>query len=156
MFILCACNEPKKKLPENQDKEYISESQNEQRESNVTHILYEQSEDENGEKYNIPSQDNADKKILSQLKDQDLTLTKHAKCRMSCRKVSDEEIMEALDEGSINYKKSDTHDKPCPTYAVEDRSDDGQLLRIVFAACSHETKVVTVIDLETDYACNCY
>ncbi len=153
---MSACQEPQNNNPENQDKGYISESQIEQRENNVTHILYEQNENDNGEKYSIPSQNKDDKLILTRLKGQELILTKHAKCRMSCRKVSDDEIMEVLDEGSINYSKSDTHDKPCPTYAVEDRSEDGQLLRIVFAACNHETKVVTVIDLETDYACNCY
>jgi len=156
LFLLKGCKEPKTSPPENNSNDYISESQNEQRESNITHVLYEQKDDEDLAKKPVTSQDIEDKIILEQLKEHELYLTKHAKCRMSCRQVSDDEIMEALDEGSINYRKSDTHDKPCPTYAVEDRSEDGQLLRIVFAACSHETKVVTVIDLENDYSCNCY
>ncbi len=128
----------------------------EQRESNITHILYEQNEAETSKHTSTAKQTSEDKEILAQLKARHLTLTKHAKCRMSCRQINNDEIIEVLDEGIINYKKSDTHDKPCPTYAIEDRSEDGQLIRIVFAACNHETKVVTAIDLETDYACNCY
>ena len=32
--------------------------------------------------------------------------TKHAKCRMDCRNISEKEIMEVVREGHINYAKS--------------------------------------------------
>jgi len=81
--------------------------------------------------------------------------TKHAKCRMDCRYISKEEINFIREEGNINYRKSNLEDKPCPTIAKEGRSKDGQMLRIVFAECDDETKVVTAIDLENKYKCNC-
>jgi len=81
--------------------------------------------------------------------------TKHAKCRMDCRYISKEEINFIRKNGNINYRKSDMDDQPCPTIAKEGRSKDGQMLRIVFAECDTETKVVTAIDLENEYKCNC-
>jgi len=81
--------------------------------------------------------------------------TKHAKCRMDCRHISKEEINFIRAEGNINYRKSDLEDQPCPTIAKEGRSKDGQMLRIVFAECDYETKVITAIDLENEYTCNC-
>lgn len=81
--------------------------------------------------------------------------TKHAKCRMDCREISKEEINFIREKGNINYRKSDMEDKPCPTIAKEGRSKDGQMLRIVFAECDNETKIVTAIDLENEYECNC-
>lgn len=62
---------------------------------------------------------------------------------------------EMMKEGTINYKKSDVNAKPCPTYAVEGITSDQQKVRIVFAQCDHTTKVVTVIDLNHDYPCDC-
>lgn len=93
--------------------------------------------------------------VLSELESQEIIYTKHARCRMGCRHINENEVMDALEHGQINYRKSNTNDQPCPTYAVETRSPDGQLVRIVFADCGEVTKVVTVIDLETDFSCNC-
>lgn len=82
--------------------------------------------------------------------------TKHARCRMDCRHVSEAEVLQIISAGTINHKKSGAHDKPCPTVAYEGRSDDNQLLRIIVADCEPKDKIVTVIDLETDYKCDCY
>ena len=84
-----------------------------------------------------------------------LDYTAHAKCRMDCRKISRSEVEFINKEGKINHYKSDPDDKPCPTIAKEGRTDDGQMVRIVFAACPTETKVVTAIDLEKNYDCYC-
>ncbi len=86
----------------------------------------------------------------------ELIYTKHAKCRMDCREVSKSEVIEIIAGNRINTQKSDYNDKPCPTIAYEGRSSDGQLLRVVVADCEPKDKVVTVIDLETDYKCDCY
>ncbi|HTO14811.1 MAG TPA: DUF4258 domain-containing protein [Edaphocola sp.] len=85
-----------------------------------------------------------------------LTYTKHARCRMDCRNISEEEIREVLREGIINQKKSNNNQKPCPTYAIEDRVKDGTKLRIVFAKCPDQIKVITCIDLENEFECDCY
>ena len=81
--------------------------------------------------------------------------TEHAKCRMQCRHISQEEVEEIMQEGKINYNKSDVHARPCPAYALEGITKDNQRVRIVFGQCDLKTKVVTVIDLDTEWACEC-
>lgn len=84
-----------------------------------------------------------------------LEYTDHAKCRMQCRKITQAEVEEIMKEGKINYAKSDVNDHPCPTYALEGITSDQQRVRIVFAQCDFKTKVVTSIDLDTDWECHC-
>jgi len=84
-----------------------------------------------------------------------LEYTRHAKCRMECRHISDDEVREILETGTINNARTDVTDKPCPSYALEGRTRDNQQVRIVFGQCETSTKVITVIDLETDWSCHC-
>lgn len=84
-----------------------------------------------------------------------LEYTQHAKCRMQCRHVTQEEVKFILQNGQINYKKSEASGRPCPTYALEGYSPEQQHLRIVFAQCDTKTKVVTCIDLDQDFECHC-
>jgi len=84
-----------------------------------------------------------------------LEYSEHARCRMSCRKISKAEVEEIMEEGKINYNKSDLQTARCPRYALEGITRDDQRVRIIFAQCNEKTVVVTVIDLETDYACDC-
>lgn len=84
-----------------------------------------------------------------------LEYSKHASCRMQCRKISKTEVEEIMRDGKINYNKSDIQNARCPRYAVEGITRDNQRVRIVFAQCNEKTVVVTVIDLETDFACDC-
>lgn len=85
----------------------------------------------------------------------DLEYTKHAKCRMDCRHITQEEVQEILQNGTINERKSNENDRPCPTYAVEGTTSENQQLRIVFAQCDNITKVVTCIDLGKEWQCDC-
>lgn len=84
-----------------------------------------------------------------------LEYTKHALCRMDCRKISKSDIQDIMLNGEINYAKTDVNDKPCPTYALQGYTNDGQRIRVIFAQCETETKVVTCYDLEKDYECHC-
>ena len=84
-----------------------------------------------------------------------LKFTEHARCRMQCRKISNEEIEEIMVNGKVNYKKSNLKDTRCPTYALEGVTRDEQRVRIVFGQCNEFTNVITVIDLETDWSCDC-
>ena len=81
--------------------------------------------------------------------------TQHAKCRMECRHITQAEVEEIMKDGTVNYKKSDVNDRPCPTYALEGMTSDNQRVRIVIAQCDLKTKVVTCIDLNTDWECHC-
>lgn len=84
-----------------------------------------------------------------------LEYSRHASCRMQCRMISKAEVEEVMRDGKINYNKSDIQNARCPRYAVEGITRDDQRVRIVFAQCNEKTVVVTVIDLGTDFACDC-
>jgi hypothetical protein len=84
-----------------------------------------------------------------------LEYSKHAKCRMECRRISQAEVEEIMRDGKINYSKSDLQSTRCPRYAVEGITADNQKTRIVFAQCNDKTTVVTVIDLDTEWSCDC-
>ncbi len=78
---------------------------------------------------------------------------------MECRNISESEVEQILSKGIINESKSKEADAEasgqCPTFALEGKTDDGQTVRIVFGACEKITKVITVIDLDTEHQCDC-
>lgn len=84
-----------------------------------------------------------------------LQYSNHAKCRMACRHITQGEVEETMRDGKVNYNKSDLQNARCPRYAVEEVTKDNQRVRIVFAQCDKYTEVVTVIDLDTEWTCDC-
>lgn len=85
-----------------------------------------------------------------------INYSKHAECRMDCRHIDATEVKDILQNGKINYKKSELDGEECrKKYAVEGYSKDNQHLRIVFAPCASEITVVTCIDLDTHWECHC-
>lgn len=84
-----------------------------------------------------------------------LIYTKHARCRMDCRHIDESEVQEILQKGRINYRKSEPAGRPDPKYALEGTTHDGQSVRIVFAPAKRGMVVITVIDLDTEWTCNC-
>ncbi len=84
-----------------------------------------------------------------------LILTRHAKCRMDCRHITAEEIKEVIHDGNVNYLKSGKGSKGDETYALEGYSKEHQHLRIVVAPESDGLVVITCIDLDNEWACNC-
>jgi hypothetical protein len=92
--------------------------------------------------------------VVEALRGQPLRLTRHARCRMDCRHISSAEVDEVLREGTRDPARTRT-DGPCPSHALEDHMADGRELRVVFAECADETRVVTVIDLDRDWDCAC-
>lgn len=83
-----------------------------------------------------------------------LELTRHGTCRMACRGVDLDEVRSVLADGTLIPERTRT-DGPCPSHAVEGRGTDGHRLRVVYAACADETRVVTAIDLDADPPCDC-
>ena len=84
-----------------------------------------------------------------------LYYTRHALCRMDCRRISKKDISEIMQKGIINFSRSDRNDRPCPTYALQGETSGGEKLRVIFAQCDEETKVVTCYNLEEDFECHC-
>ncbi|HTN46259.1 MAG TPA: DUF4258 domain-containing protein [Flavipsychrobacter sp.] len=84
-----------------------------------------------------------------------IAYSRHAQCRMACRDITKAEIKEVLEEGTINYSKSDLQQDDChKRYAVEDKAN-GQHIRIVVAACENTLTVITCIDLDKEWTCHC-
>ena len=84
-----------------------------------------------------------------------LYYTKHALCRMDCRHISKDDITEIMEKGIINLNKSNRFDRPCPTFAVQGQTTDGEKLRIIISQCNKETKVITCYNLQEDFECHC-
>lgn len=83
-----------------------------------------------------------------------LKYSKHARCRMSCRHIDESEVKEILTDGQINTAKIETSEKGT-SIPLEGTTHDNQHVRIVFAPKQAETIVVTVIDLDTEWSCDC-
>jgi len=84
-----------------------------------------------------------------------LYYTKHALCRMDCRQISRKDIGEIMRKGIINFNKSNRRERPCPTFALQGQTSDGEKIRVIFAQCNDETKVITCYNLEEDFECDC-
>jgi hypothetical protein len=84
-----------------------------------------------------------------------LEYSNHARCRMECRHITQAEVEQIMRDGKVNYNKSDLQNARCPRYAIEGLTKDNQDVRIIFAQCNESTTVVTVIDLDREWSCDC-
>jgi hypothetical protein len=84
----------------------------------------------------------------------EIIFSKHARCRMECRKIDESEVKDILKNGIINHEKIQ-RDKRGKTFPVEGYTRDNQHVRIVFAPKGEGLVVVTVIDLDTEWKCDC-
>ena len=83
-----------------------------------------------------------------------LVYSRHARCRMICRHIDETEVKEILEKGTVNFNKIES-DGRGKTYPVEGLTHDGQNVRIVFAPHEKEITVVTVIDKDKEWSCDC-
>jgi hypothetical protein len=80
--------------------------------------------------------------------------TKHARCRMDCRHITQKEVKEIVSKAEVNYNKSELDAPKGPTYALEGyTSKDKQHVRIIVAPKQKHLSIVTVIDLDKDWEC---
>jgi hypothetical protein len=84
-----------------------------------------------------------------------LIFTRHARCRMDCRHITEREIHEILDDGTINYQKSEPDARPDPKFAVEGFTAEQQHLRIIIAPEQGKLIIVTCIELGVEWTCHC-
>ncbi len=82
-------------------------------------------------------------------------LTNHAKCRMDCRHITMEEIKEIVQRGAENQAKSGFGNKGDHTYTLEGYTSEHQHLRVVVAPENDGLVVITCIDLNKSWPCNC-
>lgn len=106
-------------------------------------------------KEQLPPSDNPNREEGFDRHPDRLILTKHARCRMGCRHIDESEIREILAKGRVNQRKSEPAGRPDPKYALEGTTRDGQEVRIIIAASPRGMVIVTVIDLENEWKCDC-
>ena len=73
---------------------------------------------------------------------------------MDCRHIDESEVKEILQTGTINTEKIEQSNKGT-SYPLEGITHDKQRVRIVFAPHKDEMVVVTVIDLDKEWQCDC-
>ncbi len=69
--------------------------------------------------------------------------------------LQSEEIQEILDNGTINYDKSEPNAQPDPKYAVEGYTAEQQHLRIIVAPENEKLIIITCIELGVEWQCHC-
>jgi Domain of unknown function (DUF4258) len=80
--------------------------------------------------------------------------TKHARCRMECRHITQREVKEIVRKADVNYSKSELDAPRGPKYALEGyTSKDKQHVRIIVAPKQKHLTIVTVIDLDEEWSC---
>lgn len=86
--------------------------------------------------------------------EEDYFFTKHARCRMECRRITQKEVKEIVRKADVNYNKSNMNDPKGPTYALEGyTSTDRQHVRVIVAPKQKHLSIVTVIDLDNEWSC---
>ena len=83
-----------------------------------------------------------------------LSVSRHARCRMQCRHIDEVEVREVLESGIINNDRIEKSDKGI-SVPLEGETQDRQHVRIVVAPKENILVLVTVIDLDTDWPCEC-
>lgn len=84
-----------------------------------------------------------------------LIYTRHALCRMDCRHISKQEVRAILENGIILFHQSNKAAQPCPTFALQGITGSGESIRVIFAQCSTQTRVITCYNLKKDFVCKC-
>ena len=84
-----------------------------------------------------------------------IAYTRHARCRMDCRHISEADIRSVLERGVINLAKSDARERPCPTLAVQGETAGGESIRVILAQCPSETRIITCYNLHKEFECHC-
>ena len=80
--------------------------------------------------------------------------SRHARCRMDCRHIDESEVLEILQNGTLNVNRIEA-DERGKTFPLEGVTHDRQKVRIVFAPKQNDLVVVTVIDLDNEWPCDC-
>ena len=84
-----------------------------------------------------------------------ISYSRHARCRMECRHIDETEVKEILEKGEINISRIQ-EDERGKTYPLEGITHDKQHVRIVFAPKkNNKLEVITCIDLDNDWPCDC-
>ena len=89
-----------------------------------------------------------DYRVLYHLKQDTIHISPQAQCLIDCLSVSQDDVLDVLEGGSVNFDKSDKNALPCKFYTVEKDS-----LSVVFELC--EDKVMVKKFTLNNQTCSC-
>ncbi len=93
--------------------------------------------------------------MLQAMLNKTLEYSTTAKCEMACRSISEDEVKAILTNGKISFEKSQPTKTPCPFFAVEGTTADGQSLSITYAMCKSTTVVEKASVIGNTKKCDC-
>jgi len=79
-----------------------------------------------------------DYRVLYHLNSDTIYISSQAQCHLDCLSLDQKDVLEVLNDGSINFEKSDKQAEPCKFYVVEKES-----LSVGFNLCDEK---VTLMD----------
>lgn len=77
----------------------------------------------------------------------EIVYSPHAKCVLKCRNINEADVMEILKNGDVNFEESNTHDTPCPSYAIDGSLAGDKKIRIIITTVDSVAEIETAIDL---------
>lgn len=90
-----------------------------------------------------------DYRVLYHLNKEVVFISPLAQCKLECLNVDQEEVLDILNDGSVNFSKSQTKTEPCKSYTIEKDN-----LNVIFELCEEK---VTLKDFEfnNQKKCDC-
>ena len=80
-----------------------------------------------------------------------LTYSNMAKCEMECRSISEKDVMIILKNGEVNFKESNVHGQPHPSYSIDGSLSGNKKIRVITDTYDSiaEIKTVDFLNAET-------
>ena len=96
-----------------------------------------------------------DKRVIYHLENDSTTFSTKAECQLVYYSLSKEELLEVLEDGEVNFEKSQTEKKPCQYYVVENTINEMEL-SVTFEFCdkANTVKVMSFTNKTEEEVCN--
>jgi len=87
---------------------------------------------------------NMDKRVITHLENDSTTFTIQSECQLVYYKLTKAEVLSVLEDGEVNFDKSDEDGEPCQYYVIEN-TINGNTVSVKFELCYHNNKSVRVM-----------
>ena len=96
-----------------------------------------------------------DKRVIYHLENDSTTFSTKAECQLVYYSLSKEDLLEVLEDGEVNFEKSQTEKKPCQYYVVENMINEMEL-SVTFEFCDkvNTVKVMSFTAKMEEEVCN--
>ncbi|MBK9507453.1 MAG: hypothetical protein WBP31_01375 [Chitinophagales bacterium] len=104
---------------------------------------------------NAPSEDvkKMDAMLLSDLKQQEITIDEHTQCLMECASIKETELRALFDIDNVNYSKCDAGNCHLTSYTIEGKLDNGKAVSFKLDSGEEGNQLRALNITEAD--CNC-